>query len=61
MTTKEFTEEDFTDGELFILKWMVKQGHVLADTLYDGGAYQTDRNDLFNVLEKLGIYEITKD
>ena len=61
MTTKEFTEEDFTSGELFILKWMVKQGRILAEALYDGGAYETDQNDFFNVLEKLGIYEITKD
>lgn len=54
----EFTKEDFTEDELILLRMAFRMLDVAVEEerhLFYSGDY---RNDLFNLKEKLGIYDL---
>jgi hypothetical protein len=53
-----FNKEDFTEDELILLNMAFKMLDATAEEyrkLFYGGDY---RNDIFNLKEKLGIYDL---
>lgn len=53
----EFTKEDFTENELILLRMAFRMLDVVVEE--ERHFYSGDhRNDLFNLKEKLGIYEL---
>ena len=55
-----FNKEDFTEDELILLKMAFKMLDAAAEEyrqLFYGGDY---RNDIFNLKDKLGIYDLVE-
>lgn len=53
-----FTKEDFTEEELKLLRVIFKTAYTWLDYAI---SYEFDRNTLYYLLEKLGIYDLVRD
>lgn len=57
MSDKIFTEEDFTEEELEMLRAIFKGAEAVIDSMADSTWLS---NTLFDIKEKLGIYDLLR-
>lgn len=60
MDNKKFTEEDFTEDELKLLKMAFKLVSDVVEIQREDNYDVHLSNELFNLEEKLGIYELVE-
>ena len=53
---KKFTEDDFDEEELMLLKLSYDLIEKVADRIDNGGSFYS--NTLFSLVNKLGVYDI---